>query len=847
MHVSDKLLSIIAAILISLPTLAADNTYENGIDNFRSYIRLPQEKVYLHFDNTSYYQGDKIWFKAYIVLAPTNEATPLSQTLHVELLTPGGKVIDKQVLKITNGQCHGDFTLNQLPFYSGFYEIRAYTRYMRNFGDDIVFSRVFPVFDRPKKEGDYTQCRIMKNSDARYGTSRPVTRDEQNFGIRFYPEGGYLIAGLPTRVAFEIIGRDGNDHTHYEGIVKNSTSDSIITHFSALSDGRGYFTMTPLSDRTHYEAVINVNGKEQAFRLPEVRHDGVNISVDNTTSTDTATVTIRKRHDGTQKAIGVDFSSRGYTYASGEIMLDSVATLKINKHSAPTGVSTVTIYDSDGDIIADRMFFIHKSDHATVSIKTDKTTYLPTEKVTAELTVTDSDGQPVTTPLSVSVTDADNAIGYQPDILSSLLLTSDIKGYVTNPSQYFSQSNPDRHAQLDLLMMTQEWRRYPWKEDATGDQSGIPYLPKHGISVSGQVVSFVKGVPKSNVTISTMLSQKNAEDSIRQVFVDSYTTDSCGRFAFDCNIIGRWYLIMSTSENGKKKDYRILLDHISPKPRAYHAAERQVMTDTDATDGTPITTEYTSQDNDYYPESDQIRTVTQDGERLLSLNEVVVTAKRNTAEENIRRNRAGSVAYYNMSDEINQILDNGKYIGQNLLTILYDINSNFNRQISPNGEEELLYKGFKPLYVINYRTAYLADSLNYRNLYVESIKSIYISEDRSAKCKYADPMLTPALIDKYGCVVFIETDPDMPAPPGKGTRRVAIQGYSTPAEFYHVGYSVMPEENDYRRTLYWNPDLFTDANGKVKIEFYNNATCRKLSFDAQGITTDGLISTSSVR
>ena len=101
-------------------------------------------------------------------------------------------------------------------------------------------------------------------------------------------------------------------------------------------------------------------------------------------------------------------------------------------------------------------------------------------------------------------------------------------------------------------------------------------------------------------------------------------------------------------------------------------------------------------------------------------------------------------------------------------------------------------------------------------------------------------------IDRYGCVVFIETDPAMPVPPGKGTRRTVINGYAVPAEFYHPDYSVMPEKDDYRRTLYWNPDLATDANGKAKIEFYNNATCRKMAVDAQGISAEGVIATSSV-
>ena len=102
---------------------------------------LPQEKVHLHLDNTSYFQGDRIWFGCYVVAAGTNRPTALSRTLYVELLNPGGTIIEKRVLPIVDGRCNGNFVLTHLPFYSGFYEIRAYTKYMLGFGEKTVCSR----------------------------------------------------------------------------------------------------------------------------------------------------------------------------------------------------------------------------------------------------------------------------------------------------------------------------------------------------------------------------------------------------------------------------------------------------------------------------------------------------------------------------------------------------------------------------------------------------------------------------------------------------------------------------------------------------------------------------------
>ena len=189
---------------------------------------VPQEKVYLHLDNTSYYHGDNIWFAAYVVSAFDNRPEVLSRTLYVELLDPGGVVVERRVLPIDKGRCHGEFSLTQLPFRTGYYEVRAYTKYMLNFDSRGIFSRVIPVFDSPAVEGDYADRRLARYDDLKYEMKRPRTPRERNVSMRFYPEGGHLVTGLPSRVAFEatdgagqpldvaggrIVGADGSTRT----------------------------------------------------------------------------------------------------------------------------------------------------------------------------------------------------------------------------------------------------------------------------------------------------------------------------------------------------------------------------------------------------------------------------------------------------------------------------------------------------------------------------------------------------------------------------------------------------------------------------------------------------------
>ena len=137
-----------------------------------------QEKVYLQFDNTSYYTGETIWFKAFVVKAADNRRAP-SKVLYVDLLSPGGTVLKSLKLQVVAGQADGSFALNDastaharelrgvLPYPSGFYEVRAYTSYMQNFSEDMIFRRVLPVFEAPEKDGNF------------YG-EQPVVREIKN-------------------------------------------------------------------------------------------------------------------------------------------------------------------------------------------------------------------------------------------------------------------------------------------------------------------------------------------------------------------------------------------------------------------------------------------------------------------------------------------------------------------------------------------------------------------------------------------------------------------------------------------------------------------------------------------
>ncbi len=842
---------LLTVLFIAVASFSASATENDSITSaLRGFInqaltfteRMPREKVSLHLDNTGYFRGDKIWFQCYVVDGIAHTPTVLSNTLYVELLNPRGKVISRQILKIENGRCHGAFTLTHLPFYSGFYEVRAYTKYMLNFGDEAVYSRVIPVFDSPKTAGDFSEMRMARNI-SRYPGKRPTTKSGPRITMRFFPEGGSLIDGVAGRVAFEITGRGGVAVEASGRVVDKLTGRTVAT-IRTIHEGRGLFEFTPDSSGDYQAIITSGNGgSEQTFKLPAVRDNGVGLNVDYLSNPDSILVTIRPSKEArTTKKAGMAISSRGGLWCYTMVDLSRNHTLKFSSREMPSGVGVITLFGPDGHTLAERMIFINNGGYGQLETTLDKSTPEPQGIVRLDITATDADGKAAQQlPLSVAVADAEHAVDTQSALLSDLLLMSEMKGYVSRPMQYFQPNDSiASRRNLDLLMMVRGWRCYSWEEMSGINPIGLRYYPEQGIDMDGQVVSFVRGIPKPNVDLSVMISAKDVPDSLRQSFTDIITTDSCGRFTLSYDFYGKWNLVMSASENGKKKDHRVMFDRLfSPSPRQYQAAEMSVDNpDTSTTlQDAPV---YNPDSIAQEVESFELLQSDTNGEKTLKLHEVVVKGKRNR-DADIYKARSKSLIYYDLQEEISDLTDNGQLVGNDLFDVLRSINPDFQRRYT-QGQEKIYYKTRKPLFVINYNRSYKRDSLNHTLLYPENIKSIFISEDPGIMLKYADPVYNMFNIDHaYSCAVFVETFSEPKGPVARGTRFQTVEGYTLPEEFSNINDPALLDDPDFRRTLYWNPLLITGSDGKAHIEFLNNSTSRKFRITVQGLSSDGTL------
>ena len=506
---------------------------------------FPQERVYLHFDNTAYYLGETMWFKAYATSGIADNERPISKVLYVELCAPEGYVVETKKYKLDeNGRCNGEFELKP-SLLSGYYEVRAYTRYMLNWGDEAVFSRVFPVYDRVNGDNyDFKNMLDRKRSFMREG--KWVTEELPPAELKFYPEGGHLVDGIKTTIAYELFDDEGKSGTDSIFIFadKELLLKSVPTHA-----GVGTFRFTPKSE-VEYRAEVRKGKKKHKFDLPKVEPRGVVINL--TQSADSINVTVKNNIDFSTP-LGFAVLNRGFlidyqTFDSD----DKKKQITLTADSLPEGVNRVVIFANSNIPLAERQFFVrHKKilpgDRQTVKL-TAKVNGLapsdiilqPHEKIT--LTVEREDGKPIAedAEFSVSVSDAATrqTMSYTHNIYTHLLLGSELKGYIPDAAQYFTDDTENTRNNLDLLMLTRGWTSYDWSKLTTKHVS-LAHQKETGIGIQGKFYKQTKNKKFGELDQYFLTPQRNTDIKFDISYDDSivhkyqFTSDEDGAFKIE--------------------------------------------------------------------------------------------------------------------------------------------------------------------------------------------------------------------------------------------------------------------------------------------------------------------------
>lgn len=831
-------------LLIYLPIIAASGEVPPAKVVFEQYMsqaqtfanNYPREKAHLHFDNTSYYVGDTIWFKAYVTLAEKPIFSAISRPLYVELVDQAGHIADRQIIKLNQGEGNGQFILPS-SMLSGYYEVRAYTRWMLAFDEPQYFSRTFPIYqlaNSDKLERSITTYELTPSME-----TRPVETKEK-LSLRFFPEGGQLVEGVTSRVAFKTESKNaGNIELSGTLYTKEGTE---ITSFETLHDGMGHFEYTPSAQPAI--AKVNFQGKNYEFTLPEAMPNGYVLRTVNNAGALLVKVSCNAATPQDTVAVFISHQGRPYIYQLISCGADTPQQFALPTRKLPAGVLQVSLINRAGNTLCERFVFAYPRAPLQISQEGLKEVYAPYAPIRCELQVNNAKGEPVAGKLSVSIRDAlrSDYLEYDNNIFTDLLLTSDLKGYIHQPGYYFTSASQRKQTELDILLLVHGWRKY----NMSGIIANTPFtplqLPESQLVLNGQVQSTILKKKLKDIALSVIVKKDD------QLITGETVTDENGRFSIPVeDFEGTMEAVIQTRKVGKErnKDASILIDrNFSPAPRPYSYRELYPEWKDIA---------YWQQKAEKFDSlyMDSVRRV----EGLYVLDEVEIKSKRRHGSNMATKINEQSIdAYYDVRRSVDLLRDNGKVV-----TTIPELMEKLSPQFYWDRTNDTHTYRQKPICYIMDNHILSETETKMMLTEVDGLASIIISKgtggindeivQNSKMSEVTDSTgVDISRLDKYSVFYLI------PLPRRDvlnksqtavlGTRQTVIQGYTSALEYYSPAYptkELYMDKVDKRRTLYWNPCVQTDENGKAVIECYNNQYSTPLIIEAETLSKEGQI------
>ena len=746
----------------------------------------PVQKLHLHFDKEHYIAGETAWFKAYLVSDYMPDT--ISSSVYVELIGQDNKVLNRKVLPVLLGTSSGQMELPD-SLRTGTYTFRAYTRTMYELSRDFVFRKGVFVFG--------------KKEPAASGTVQGNTR------LVFFPEGGNLVAGLSSNVAFRSSDAAGNP-LNLEGSIRNSKGEEL-TRFSSYHDGMGIFELTPAAGEKYYAETAA--GK---FPLPETAAKGI-------------TVNMMPHEQGLFYEVQQNREDPDFTaaYLVGQMQHRVVFRKELNTGTATSfqgvvntqqlrsGIIQVTFFNRKGMPLAERLWFNNNKEYIQpAEVLTDTVDTRARSRNRFRIAMKDT----VEGNISVSVVDADyeTSAHRQENIITDLLLTSDLQGYVHNPYYYFSASNDSVRTATDLLMMTHGWRRFKWTElparlkEKTTDPAFI--------TLSGRAVLRGTNRPFDDKDLLLLINNAPGQKKRTSHFLK---TDRDGNFLIDSLLFFDRHLLIFSDVRGKKSqfiDIRMLGDTLhrpfewkgfGPAPGLPFAGTSRWQMDYEA----------------ILKESGQM------------LEGITIKVQKKSQLEQVEEKYTSPLFSGDAVRSIDLVNNDEALNYGNVFDYL---------QSRVNG---LVIAGEGGEYAAYYRQSQSMSSLG--NIPM----TIYLDEiETDANVVATVPAAQIALVKVYsnfvgavgnapGGVLAIYTKKGEDyGKSGSFNNVVVYNGYSVVKEFYAPDYkkSNPKDRADNRITLDWRPSVFINSiNPRIPISFYNNDRTRRYKIIVEGMTSTG--------
>ncbi|HEX9957606.1 MAG TPA: Plug domain-containing protein, partial [Fibrella sp.] len=429
------------------------------------------------------------------------------------------------------------------------------------------------------------------------------------------------------------------------------------------------------------------------------------------------------------------------------------------------------------------------------------------------VTATNAEGTPVAANLSLAVTDTRQQATIRPygrSVVSYLLLTSDLTGHIEQPGYYFDPKNTDRLNKLDLLMMTQGWRRFTWEKVMASTYPPTRFFVDTSLTLSGTVYQATSRIPAPGVSLTVMRTRK---DSSREM--GSVMADNEGRFYLPGLELVDTNTVFIQAMRGSSRNFNVVLDKLySPQVRLIRPPL------------VPLDLDY-----EQLAELLKRQRAYLDIERQISLNNEIqlqtVTVKGKKADPySSQRSMYGTPDATLVVDDL---------ISSGATSIFDLIRRIAGVQVMGGGSTpSVTIRGGAPMFMLD---GMRSDIQAIAGMSPQNVANIDVVKGAGASIMGASSVIN--IITKRGG----PSKQDFSNVSSPGVLVEKVVGYAPKRQFYAPRYdAATPDERirpDFRATLHWAPTLRTDATGKATTSFFASDAKTTLRFVVQGVTKTG--------
>lgn len=638
--------------------------------------------------------------------------------------------------------------------------------------------------------------------------SRSIPIVLNKIDLQFMPEGGRLVNGLSTNIAFKAINEQGKP-VDVKGDVIDDRGRKV-TSMESYHFGMGKFSFTPEANRTYSVRISSPANIREAFKIPAAIPEGVVINILDNKIRLLATQPMTIRLTGQVK--GLNYYNETISLKKGEQVIP------VNTSSFPAGIARFTVYTEQNQPLAERIVFLNKQKLLDVKITTDKDKYLPREKVTLHLKTLDENGKPVPSNFSLSVID-DKLWSFADDkqdhILSWLMMSSEVKGRIEEPAFYFKKEEPKAAGTLDLVMLTHGYRYFDYLPSIELDGK-LLYSPDELHTISGLVLNNKKQPVKAIVYLIHSHADKKAMEMV---------SSKEGHFFFADVMPNTSYTIIAKSFNRNEKlTIKVDQNGIGPNPiAAMRFGNAQF--DNMAPAVIPVAAKPIEQP-ELWPKDEK------------ELNEVVVVGfgmqqKKTMTGAVITISKQDLAMNAGMQDVLA-----GKIAG---LQVVQNANPGLGNRVMIRGTNSLNGSN-EPLWVVN---GVVMDRIDMNTLNPNDIESITVLKNSAASAIYGCMAANGVIIIETKKLNQKKISIDLSSQYYYASAQVtsANPTYAVARKFYAPLYqtTATKERDDFRETIYWNPVVQTDAKGEATVEFYNSDATTTFRAIAEGIGYNGKV------